>query len=526
MHRFTTKYADCLAGVLSGFDRLVFRGTLRRLSFVEGLRVYLSARHVLLKDFGTHAQAVTERIKEGCLAAAQTAQVPVQYLASAATSKEEVARKIAQERGVTAGPICLLTCVEPFVGYDIQRNAAKQQLEVVSRYRKCLHYYWYEFHPECGFLGARLRSWFPFDLQVCLNGREWLACQLHQAGLGYERADNCFLHVADFAQAQALLDAQLRTDWPTLLNGLAQRLNPRREELFGDLCPGYYWSTSQSEWATDLVFRDPVELRRLYPLLVRHGMTSLGSGDVLRFLGRPGGGADRVPGTVRAEVTSDLKTRVEGVRIKHRVNANSVKAYDKAYTAERAVLRAETTLNDVSDLKVYRPKEGGRDDELAWRRLRKGVADLQRRAQVSQAANERYLNALSSVDDGATLEERLRRITAPSTWKGKRVRALHPFAADDMALLEAVSRGEFTLNGLRNRDLRPLLYGADAAATPEVVRRRAGRVTRQLRLLRAHGLIQKVAQTHRYQVTAQGREIITAILSARHTPIAQLAKAA
>jgi hypothetical protein len=526
MHRFTMKYADRLVGTLSGFDRLVFRGSLRRLSFVEGLRGYLSTRRVLLKEFGEHAQAVTERVKETCLAAAKAQEVPIRYLASAATSKEEVARKIAQERGVTAGPVCLLTCVEPFVGYDISRNAAKQRLELVRRYRKCLHYYWYEFHPECGFLNVRLRTWFPFDVQICLNGREWLARQMDAAGLGYERHDNCFTQVEDFARAQALLDAQLRTDWPTLLDGLARTVNPRRAELLGDYCPGYYWSTYQSEWATDLVFTGPEGLRRLYPRLVQHGMTTLGSADVLRFLGRQVGAAGRIPGTIRAEVTSDVKTRVEGVRIKHRVNRNSVKAYDKVYTAERAVLRVETTLNDVSDLKVYRPKEGGPEEEKEWRVLRKGVADLQRRAQVSQAANERYLGALSSVDDGATLEERLRKVTAPARWNGQRVRALQPFAAADMALLAAVSRGEFTLNGLRNRDLRPLLYGDEHEVAPEEIRRRAGRVTRQLRLLRAHGLLQKAPHTHRYQVTAAGREIITALLTARQTPIAQLAKAA
>jgi hypothetical protein len=526
MNRFTTKYADRLVGTLSGFDRLVFRGTLRRLSFVEGLQVYLSARKVLLKDFGAHAQAVSERIKAACLAPATAAQVPVRYLASAATSKEDVARNIAQERGITEGPVCLLTCVEPFMGFDIYRNAETKRLELVSRYRKCLHCYWYAIHPECGFLNVRLRTWFPFDVQICLNGREWLARQLDGAALPYERHDNCFTDVADFARAQALLDAQLRTDWPTLLDGLAQTVNPLREALFGDFCPGYYWSTYQSEWATDLVFADPEELRRLYPLLVRHAMTTLSSPDVLRFLGRQVPAQGPVPGTIHAEVTSDVKRRAEGVRIKHRVNSNSVKAYDKAYTAARAVLRAETTLNNVSDLKVYRPKEGGPEEEKEWRPMRQGIADLQRRAQVSQAANERYLDALTSVDDGATLEERLRRVTAPATWHGQRVRALQPFAAADMALLEAVSRGEFAINGLRNRDLRPLLYGDESAMPREEVRRRAGRVTRQLRLLRAHGLIQKVPHTHRYQVTAQGREIITALLSACHTPVAQLAKAA
>jgi len=285
----------------------------------------------------------------------------------------------------------------------------------------------------------------------------------------------------------------------------------------------YYWSADETEWATDILFRSADHLAALYPSLIRHGITTFSSRDVMRFLGRsPSATTVGLHHRFQGEVVSDLRKRPEGVRIKHRVNSNAVKAYDKAYTAARAVLRAETTLNNVSDLKVYRPKEGGPEEEKEWRPMRKGIADLQRRAQVSQAANERYLDALTSVDDGATLEERLRRVTAPATWHGQRVRALQPFAAADMALLEAVSRGEFAINGLRNRDLRPLLYGDESAMPREEVRRRAGRVTRQLRLLRAHGLLQKVAHTHRYQVTAQGREIITAILTALRSTARQL----
>ena len=526
MHRFTAKYADRLAGVLSGFDRLLFRGTLRRLSYVSGLQGYLAGHRVLLKDFGAYALALSARIKKTCLARAAAAQIPVQYLPSALTSKEELARQIARERGLTTGPVCLLTCVEPCQSFGIYRNKETQQIEWVSQVRKCLSYYWYELHAECGFLHVRLRTWLPFDLQVCLNGREWLARQLDAAGLQYVRHDNCFSQVEDFAQPQALLDAQLRTDWPALLGELALRVNPDWPELFGDSCPSYYWTTLQSEWATDLVFRDPEDLRRTYPLLVRHAMTTLGSADVLRFLGRRLPPGERVPGTIQAEVASGMKERVEGIRVKHQVNANSVKAYDKAYTPTAGVLRAETPLNNVADIKVYRPKEGGDAEEKEWRRLRQGVADLYRRAEVSQAANERYLTALASVEEGATLEEQVRPVTVPTTWKGKRVRALQPFAPGDMALLAAVSRGEFAILGMRNRDLRRVLYGEEQEVPAEEVRRRAGRTTRQIRMLRAHGLLQKVAGTHRYQVTSKGREILTAILSARHTPVSQLAKAA
>jgi hypothetical protein len=522
MHRFTTKYAASLAGSVSGFDRLVFRGLLRRLSFVEGMRAYLYAHDVLLKDFAAHTQSVTTRIKQACLASVEAQGAPVIYLPSAATNKEALARAIARERGVTEGPVCLFSSVEVCPGFDVHRNRAAQRLELVSRFRKCLHLYRYEIHPVCGFLNARIQTWFPFGIQICLNGREWLARQLDTAGLGYVRQDNCFVQLEDVARTQELLDAQLRTSWPALLQGLAQALNPLHAELFGDFCPGYYWSVHQSEWATDLLFHDPATLRRLYPLLLQHGMTTLGSTDVLRFLGRKLGPEDRVRATFAGEVTSDVKERQEGVRLKHRVNRNAVKIYDKAYTTTAAVLRAETTLNQVTDFKVYRAKEGDAAGEQAWRPLRKGVADLHRRAQVSQAANERYLEALASVDDSTRLGEQVSRVTQPTLWNEQRVRALRPFEAADMALLAAVSRGEFALAGLRNRDLRPLLYGPEEPLPREEVRRRAGRVTRQLRLLRAHGLLQKVPGTHRYQVTSRGREIITALLTAQQTPVVQL----
>ena len=93
------------------------------------------------------------------------------------------------------------------------------------------------------------------------------------------------------------------------------------------------------------------------------------------------------------------------------------------------------------------------------------------------------------------------------------MRALNPLAADDAALLEAISRHEFLINGLRNRDLRRILFGG---AAPIHARKHAAAVTRKLRLLRAHGLIEKVPKTHRYLVTDHGRKSITATLAARN----------
>src|SRR5207247_2615668 len=198
---------------------------------------------------------------------------------------------------------------------------------------------------------------------------------------------------------------------------------------------------------------------------------------------------------------------------------------DQSVTSVGGVLRAEPIRDAVDDFRVSRPKEGDPEGELAWRPLRRGIADLHRRAEVSRKAAERYVDALASVDDDATLDDVLHRLGQPTYWHGRRVRALQPFAPDDRQLIQAISRGEFTINGVRNRDLQRLSF-AHPATTPAEARRRSAWASRKLRLLRAHGLIYKVTGTHRYHLTKAGRIATTAILTALRSSVRQLTAAA
>ena len=125
------------------------------------------------------------------------------------------------------------------------------------------------------------------------------------------------------------------------------------------------------------------------------------------------------------------------------------------------------------------------------------------------------------MDDTTTLRELTASIEKRVRWNGRWVRALHPFEPADLALLQAINRGEFAINGLRNRDLQALLFST-APANKAEARRRSAAVSRKLRLLRAHGIIQKLPNTHRYQVTHNGRLILNAILSAQRTTTQQL----
>src|SRR2546428_13051891 len=118
--------------------------------------------------------------------------------------------------------------------------------------------------------------------------------------------------------------------------------------------------------------RRPRATAALYPQLLQLGMTSFTSPDVMRFLGKRVNQDGTVPANLTQEVSTDLKRRAEGVRIKHRLGNNSIKLYDKAYTGQAAVLRPEGTINDPGRFKVYRPKEGDPQGELACPQIRRG----------------------------------------------------------------------------------------------------------------------------------------------------------
>lgn len=226
-------------------------------------------------------------------------------------------------------------------------------------------------------------------------------------------------------------------------------------------------------------------------------------------------------GRCTGEAKIDLRTRVEGARLKFWYTSNALKMYD----TEGGALRLETTLNDPSGYRVWRPKEGAPADAAkSWPQLRTGVADLARRAEVSAAANNRLAESLAGVAEAAMLGELRGPLGRPVLQKGRRVaRALNPLAGADGALLRALADGNYLVNGLRNRDVGAALFGV---CREEAERRRpAAQVTRLLGLLRAHGLIIKVQKTHRDQLSARGRRVCTA-LAAHATSVNRLTEAA
>jgi hypothetical protein len=514
METFVARYRPFVTAILSGFDRLVFRGTLLPLIIDGGMYTFLKRAGVQLLDFKEYVLATSERVKEASLREALEHNRPIHYLQSSSTDKEALARNSLAKHPVDRGLICAMRVVEPCMSFEYHRSADRRERGLKRRPRKCLHIYKYYLHPVFGFLNARIQTWFPFTIQICLNGREWLARQLQNRGRSdFHRQDNCFTRLGDPALAQRLMDQQLTIHWKQALDRIARDLNPLHARIFRPWPQSYYWSAYQSEWATDLLFQDPKPLAAIYPALVRHATLHFQSPDVMRFLGRKG-----VHGRFAGELISSFKRRPEGVRVKHWVQGNSVKMYDKA----GSILRVETTIANTAGFKVFRPADRGQHRSLAWRPLRKGIADLHRRAQVSQRSNEAYLEALAAVDDSTPLHHILDRVSRSVTFNGRRLRALRIGDPDDLALLRAISRGEYATNGFRNRDLRRVLYPARQLTDGDQTRRLSARITRQLRLLRAHGVIKKIPRSHRYRLTRNGHLLTAALFAAREASLQKL----
>src|SRR5207247_2262085 len=116
----------------------------------------------------------------------------------------------------------------------------------------------------------------------------------------------------------------LTTAWPQTLDLISEALNPAHQAIFEPSPQSYYWTAYQTEWASDVLFRDPKSLAEIYPALVHHALRHFRSPDVMRFLAR------KAHGNFTGVLATAFKDRAEGLRIKHFANGNSIKMYDKA----------------------------------------------------------------------------------------------------------------------------------------------------------------------------------------------------
>ena len=482
------RYSDRIVGVLSCYDRVVIHGSIQLFSYAGGMASFLRARDVRLFDFPKFAMPYREAIKENAERIARENGIEVQFMRNGKTRKEEVVAAALAVRGDAPGLVAVLTALEVCPTYEARFDKQTGRTSLRPDRAKCLHYYFYFIDEVFGLCFMRVPTWCPFGIQAYFNGHNVLAAKLRKASIAYKMLDNAFTEIGDWAKAQALADESDTRVLHETLDKYARRFCPPIVELE----QSYRWCLAQVEYSTDIVFRKQSELRPIYESLVQTAIHAVKPADVMTFLGRK----NKLSAANTDEIGNDFHTRIHGTRLKHRIGPCSIKMYDKS----SLILRIETTTNDPTWFHHYRTvdhRDGTSSHELAP--LKKSIYSLHDLRQIATAANRRYIEFLSSLDDPTAAVETVARASEPIRDHDRNFRGFNFFAETDVTLFEAVVRGENVIQGFRNKTLRQAL--------PD---RSSGQIARALQRLRVHGLIRKIGRTYKYYVTELGRTLITA----------------
>ena len=513
MDTLLNRFGAKVNSVIMGFDRIMFKGMIMPIMHAAGMTSFLVARRILNKDFKDYAIKQSQAIVRSAekLAIEQSGH-GIDYIWSSDLRKEALAHDRQKETGVKEGLIGVWSCVESCNTFRSTFDPTSTHPLLKGERSKCKHLYFYFDDPVYGFMSVRLQTWTPYEIQVALNGREWLRRSLDEAGCEYFVNGNKFLHIGDYGLAQRLLDDQIKTDFNKVLKGILPTVFPCMTEVLG---PGlsYHWTYWQTEMAKDYIFNDSRELSALMDDFQLYAMIT-GKGErILKYFGSP----VRVDGqpfpTAKPEIMSRTSSWYDGARVRHWDYSNSVKVYN-----EHNVLRFEMTMNDPTKFRIHRHAENqDKSEPKRFMPMRKGIADTAARAEISKNIIDRFAEHMATVKEKTPLGELMDSVGAPLVYDGKRMRALDVFIKDK-ELLRVISDPSFDVHAITNMKLQKALKST-AWAKNMSGKQLSGRITRHLRLLRAHGLIRKLPKQRKYALTDEGRKITAALDAALSTSV-------
>jgi hypothetical protein len=337
-------------------------------------------------------------------------------------------------------------------------------------------YYFYCLDRDFGPFFLKFCSYFPYGAKLCLNGHEYLKRQLAQRGIAFEALDNGLLSCADLKAAQRISDGLNDPKIDALFRKWLARLpHPYSAQ---DRRAGYRYDLSvlQAEFSLTQVWDQATHGRCFFEEVIRENID----------LGRPEQVQLIFARKMQRKTATDgrCRTRILTEGVVPSLHVYYKNTHLKQYHKEGRGLRTETTINNTYDFGV-------------GRRL-KNLAALR---QIGFAANRRVLEVEQLTHDCHIGAEAFDKLQKPAEVDGQHASAL-PFGQERVqALLTVLVLFCLQPEGFRNRQLRPLLAQllgiSDSQITP-------GRMSYDLRRLRLHGLIERIAKTQRYRLTAFG----------------------
>ena len=507
MNTILEQYQDKINGTFSFFDRMIIKGHILQFFSPSGKKYFLSEKSILLKDFSSYANQVTNDLVRHVENFTASLNRPLIYLSSAKTSKEQTALSVLKDNPVEEGLICTLSVVEYCQTLQpVKKPDGLLALSTVNR--KCKYYYFYFMDKDFGFMHVKLQTWFPFLIQVYINGREMMKHVFDENGITYRMYDNSFFETSDIPKAQELADGFDAKKLCRQLDLFAHKVNPYLDTIEEVFHQGYHWCVDQCEYATDVMFKSREALEDIYPSLVGHAFHGFRCTDVFSFLGR------KLDQKFLGEAVSDYRKRPEGWRVKFKMKSNSIKMYDKF-----SCLRIEMTINDPKEFKVYKDVHH-RDGTTSkrWVPMGKSISNLYRYAEVSRAANARFLDSMCNIIPAGSIEKEINGICGKKAMGNRAYTGYNVWSVETFRLFETISDGKYVIRGFTNREIRRSI----CTDNPDTARER-GRMSRELAKLRVHGLIRRIPHSRRYLVSDKGRRVMGALIETKRKIYPELA---
>lgn len=483
MEHLIDKYKEQISFSISGYERLILTGSMPEISYGGGMSAYLNKRGIKIFDYAKFAEPFRDMIRSKIDLLVKESGVEVEYINKGGIRKEAVVCEVLKKRGDHPGIVHIISTLETCNTYQPWHEKSTGKSFLKPGVSKCLHYYIYFIDEELGYGYIRIPTWCPFRLQVYVNGHPLLASELKRNGTGYTMIDNAFDSIEDAEKAQELSDSIS-----------IEKLHRKMDELAWKYCPvykelglRYHWSVMQAEYATDIVFKKQEDLQAVYKEIIATAIHTVKPENIATFLGQ------KLDPRYKGEIGNNYHVRIEGSRIKHTMGSSSIKMYDKF----SKILRIETTSNDISFFKHFREvvhRDGTKSNQTAP--LKKNIYSLAFLATILKASNKRYLEFISAFDNQTAGREKLSRICESKTQNNRNYKGFNFFSQDDLRILLAILRGEFNINGMRNKHIRNLRHLS------------AAQVSRLIKRLRVDGLVKKATDSYKYYLTKLGKQVI------------------
>jgi len=481
----TERHAAKIRGTLSCLDRVVIMGTLPQFCYADGMTSYLYQHQIRIFDYPKWAEPLRDEIRSHAEQVAAEAGVQIEFVRRADERKEDRIAKVLAKRGDHPGLVHVLSAMESCGTYKPWHDKESHRTFLKPDTGKCLHYYFYFIDAELGLCYLRVPTWAPFRLQFYFNGHNRLAALLKRRGVEFSMLDNAFVQLDDTQSAEALALPDVRVLHKTL------------DRVAATYCPflkrleqRYHWSMMQVEYSTDIIFHRQQDLDPLYDEITRTCVHAVKAPNVATFLGR------KLTNGYTDEMGNDFHTRVEGTCIKHHMGPITIKMYNK----HGIVLRIEIVVNDVSFFMHYRwveHRDGTGEMKLA--KMKKTIYSLPDLIPLLAAANRRYIEFISDIDDPTPAIKTLDKLSRPARDDSRSYRGFNLFHGDDIDVFRVLLLGGFLATGFRNAQLRKHLTDFTTRQVSALLKR-----------LRTHGIIKKAGKSYKYYVTGIGRRLVLA----------------